>query len=301
MPYALRLFLTVAATTSLICAGCASQKAAPDDDPATPVAEEADSTASAMAEAAEKSEDAPCDASLPRDCVERAQELQNPDGSFKDMELAKKFVTHGCAAENGPSCAMLGDLRRRSSDFAGAAQAYAQGCELGARAACARHGTMVMKGAYGDADPDYNAALTTLGKACSDMDDGVQLTEAVHQAHGCAGLAHMYQHGKGVTQDEARALEYWEFACDHDPASCMQAGTFYEQGVGTQADDAKAVAYYHRGCKREDAVSCCRLAKMLGRDEDLSAPEEKMYYFERATEIGGIRCELPEEDINVIR
>jgi len=85
---------------------------------------------------------------------------------------------------------------------------------------------------------------------------------------GCTNLAFMYRHGKGVTQDVARAFGLNEKACaKHDPRACNNLGDMYETGDGVAADSEKAGQLYEQVCGAQDSplvATCC--AHLSGRD-----------------------------------
>ena len=59
----------------------------------------------------------------------------------------------------------------------------------------------------------------------------------------------MYEKGKGVKQDDFKALKFYQKACDlNDGSGCSNLGSMYEEGKGVKQDDLKALKFYQKAC-----------------------------------------------------
>ena len=65
---------------------------------------------------------------------------------------------------------------------------------------------------------------------------------------GCSNLGLSYEKGKGVKQDDFKALKFFQKACDLNlGVSCSQLGLMYEKGKGVKQDNFKALKFYLKG------------------------------------------------------
>jgi len=95
----------------------------------------------------------------------------------------------------------------------------------------------------------FTDALRLLGLAC---DGGV--------AKGCGNLGWLYQNGKGVSPDLARAAVFYRKGCDGDGwGACFFLGVMDENGNGVPRDQAQALALYRRACDGGDGRGCTNL------------------------------------------
>jgi TPR repeat protein len=60
----------------------------------------------------------------------------------------------------------------------------------------------------------------------------------------------LYEEGRGVKQDDFKALKFYQKACDlNDGSGCSNLGLSYEKGKGVKQDDFKALKFYQNvGC-----------------------------------------------------
>ncbi len=57
----------------------------------------------------------------------------------------------------------------------------------------------------------------------------------------------MYASGKGISQDYATSLSWYQKAAEKDlPSAQYNLGLMYENGMGTTPDKAKAQEWFHR-------------------------------------------------------
>lgn len=115
---------------------------------------------------------------------------------------------------------------------------------------------------------------------------------AAEQGHPAAlGFAwSLYDNGKGVPQDAAKALEWMLKAAEAGETStqlCRWIGERYEKGRGTAKDPAQAVRWYEEAAELGDSTSAYRLG-VMHRDGEGTAPDPVQAYdwFYRAIELG---------------
>ena len=66
---------------------------------------------------------------------------------------------------------------------------------------------------------------------------------------GCSFLGLMYGKGKGVKQDDFKALKFFQKACDLNfGGGCFNLGLSYEEGKGVKQDDFKALKFFQKAC-----------------------------------------------------
>ena len=74
-------------------------------------------------------------------------------------------------------------------------------------------------------------------------------------------VAWLYPNGHGVTQDYAKAREWYEKAANKGNASSMTSlGWLYEHGEGMEQDYAKAREWYEKAADKDDATAMTNLA-----------------------------------------
>jgi TPR repeat protein len=62
----------------------------------------------------------------------------------------------------------------------------------------------------------------------------------LNDGSGCSQLGLMYEKGKGVKQDDFKALKFYQKACDlNNGTGCFNLGLMYEEGKGVKQDDFK--------------------------------------------------------------
>jgi uncharacterized protein len=88
----------------------------------------------------------------------------------------------------------------------------------------------------------------------------------------CVQLGELFEQGRGVTRDPARATELrknaaslFELACTNGQASaCMDAAELHELGRGVARDAAFSTALLQRACAKGEELAC-HYARRLGR------------------------------------
>ena len=97
-------------------------------------------------------------------------------------------------------------------------------------------------------------------------------------ALGCDHLGDMYEHGDGVAQDDAKAVDYLSRACNGgSAAACSDLGFYYERGKRVVDRDAdRAAALYKQACDGGSGLGCMNLGVTYDRSGD-AAQAVKLY------------------------
>ena len=81
--------------------------------------------------------------------------------------------------------------------------------------------------------------------------------QAAPAASKLVSLGLMYESGRGVARDEARASALYKQACDAgDAHGCGNLGFMVETGKGVDRDEARAGALYQQACDAGDDHAC---------------------------------------------
>ena len=101
-------------------------------------------------------------------------------------------------------------------------------------------------------------------------------------------LGYMYEEGLGVSQDNAKAVEWYRKAAEqgHATAQC-NLGIMYENGRGVSQDNAKAVEWYRKSAEQGNAFAQCKLGYMYGQGRGISQDYVKaVEWFRKSAEQG---------------
>jgi TPR repeat protein len=81
-------------------------------------------------------------------------------------------------------------------------------------------------------------------------------------AASCESVGYAYLRGRGVPENRAEALKFFDNACklSDDPSRCIVPAQMYEAGDHVKKDCAKAVDYYLRAC-RGGYIGACAAAQ----------------------------------------
>ncbi|MGG7091191.1 tetratricopeptide repeat protein [Campylobacter sp. 1BO] len=100
----------------------------------------------------------------------------------------------------------------------------------------------------------------------------------------CTNLGFMYYEAQGVKADYKRAKELFSKACDNANAlGCVNLGAMYEHGRGVPQDMAKAAAYYRLTCEAGVRLGCHNFAIYSFNQNDKQSAKE---YFKKACDLG---------------
>jgi TPR repeat protein len=119
------------------------------------------------------------------------------------------------------------------------------------------------------------------GASCTDLgylfekgklipEDHARAAELYHRgcelgnATGCTNTGFMYEKGKGVKEDAKLSVQYYEKGCDMGNArGCTNLGFMYRNGYGVKQDDARALELYEKGCDGGNAGGCTNLGYLF--------------------------------------
>lgn len=108
------------------------------------------------------------------------------------------------------------------------------------------------------------AALASIDR--HDDESAVRLADlACGHGHlpGCKTLGWLYENGRGVGRDFARARALYGRACDGgDLSACKSLGLLYDTGQGGAIDRRRAAALYQRACDAGELDACNNLANL---------------------------------------
>ena len=109
------------------------------------------------------------------------------------------------------------------------------------------------------------AAAPMIGPAAAQRPEAVQILEDACKAGdllSCANLAVLYRHGRGVSQDYARALELSVRVCEGGVEfGCGYAGEMTYQGLGIAANTEQGEKLMRRACANGDQWACQALTR----------------------------------------
>lgn len=104
----------------------------------------------------------------------------------------------------------------------------------------------------------------------------------------CYNLGYIYDHGKGVPEDDEKASEFYKKACDGgDPGGCNTLGVMYDDGKGVPEDDEKAVELFKKACDGGSGLACRNVGLMYDDGKGVAANRDKsIEYFRKACDRG---------------
>ena len=86
----------------------------------------------------------------------------------------------------------------------------------------------------------------------------------------CNKLGLIYYAGRGVKQDDLKAVELYTKACNGGEATaCSSLGFMYRNGIGVKRDNLKAIKFYTKACNAGDTPGCRILGIMYAKKENL--------------------------------
>ena len=92
------------------------------------------------------------------------------------------------------------------------------------------------------------------------------------EARGCVRLGFLYQSGRGVKQDDAKAAKFYEKTCDTgDLAGCDSLASFYQNS----GEHAKAAIIFEQACEKGFGLSCYNLAQIYEAGTRVAPDESK--------------------------
>jgi hypothetical protein len=129
-------------------------------------------------------------------------------GATADPERSFRILEKSCGAPYAPSCMRLAEAllqgRGVPRDLPRARALFRKACDEDDARGCTGWGLVEAL------DTEPGLAVTPLTRGCTGGDPA-----------GCSALASLYELGRGVTQDRARARALYARACsDGDPSAC---------------------------------------------------------------------------------
>lgn len=115
-------------------------------------------------------------------------------------------------------------------------------------------------------------ATRALTKTCK-QGDARSCEEECKRGDGasCSILGFMYEKAKGVQEDAARALQFYEQGCaKRDINGCTGMGFIYSKGLGVPADKAKAASLFKEACERGNGRACSGIGHQLRLANDVA-------------------------------
>jgi uncharacterized protein len=176
-------------------------------------------------------------------CMRLAWKHVKGEGVPADPSAAARLYRQTCDRMYASACDMLSTLTGRAPEAAQAVRDYDAACESGRGDDCMRLGFVLDSGSKRGADAFKHACERGAPK-------------------GCFWTGQLYEEGKSVPKDLARAAGLYQKACEGgDPDTCVNWARLY-QGEGLPEDFPRAAAILDRGCKGGSAISCFNLASL---------------------------------------
>ena len=115
------------------------------------------------------------------------------------------------------------------------------------------------------------AAMLSVSAMAADFNQVMQRFANQGDAFAQYHLGVLYYQGEGVSQDYAKAAEWFEKAANQDSADAQKfIAAMYYQGKGVGQDYAKAAAWYRKAANQDDAIAQNLIAGMYYLGEGVS-------------------------------
>ena len=76
-------------------------------------------------------------------------------------------------------------------------------------------------------------------------------------------VALMYKDGKGVTQDDFKAVKYWQKACGLKVGrGCFNLGVMYANGKGVRQGNTEILNFFGKACDLKLPLGCKNYARL---------------------------------------
>jgi TPR repeat protein len=134
--------------------------------------------------------------------------------------------------------------------------------------------------------------LDTAGLACAPAEAGACRTRCDSgDARSCRDLGRLFDEGKAISKDPARAAAAFARACELGLGlGCTELGWMYEGGVGREQNRARAVSLYRQACVLGDAHGCTNLGWMYDGAEGATPDQARAaLLYSRGCEGGSYR------------
>jgi len=181
----------------------------------------------------------------------QALRLGDKDGGIRGI------YTVECMEKDAKSCRLLGysaaEGKGGSQNYKLARAAYQQSINLGSTDALGLLANLYAEGLGGEKS---EVKATKLFEAsCNAGTADVNYEDCYN-----TGIA--YQYGKGVRQDNFKAVKLYRKACNGKiESACNNLGWMYDYGKGVRQDKSMAQMYYGKACDMGNDMGCSNYAK----------------------------------------
>jgi TPR repeat protein len=221
-----------------------------------------------------------CDAGETAGCLAAGLLLEHGDLVKADLARALQFDRRACDRGAASGCFNAGRYLAHGwsgrEDQLGAQRLFERGCELDDRESCARV-AIILRGHGGT---DYKRGRELAQRACPQpiaafrvcralgeylVDEGkIEEAATIFERecdHGgwdsCTELGWLLERGKGISQDDRRALLLYRTGCRPLYGNgCYQLGRHFEKGIGVSIDVARAARLYDQACDNDISEGC---------------------------------------------
>ena len=130
-------------------------------------------------------------------------------------------------------------------------------------------------------EEDYSTALENLNKA-------LEGTEQVYRAYAMNKIAIMYYNGKGVEQDYALAIEWYQKAGELAHRNALnELGAFYYNGNNVEQDYAKALEFWGKSANLGNSSALFNIAWLYEGGEGVEQDYAKaLEMYEKSADLG---------------
>ena len=156
---------------------------------------------------------------------------------------------------------------------------YAKQCQLDPADGCIAYGKALVRGRGVDSAPERGVAL--LNDHCD------RRAEYDIGTYGCEALADLYAEGVGVSRDDARAFQLYQYACTgNSDVACTAVGRAYKYGRGVEPNRDKAIELLREACAWE-IEACDELVPLeMNQDGSIGAGKQAIAALTAACDAG---------------
>ncbi len=175
-------------------------------------------------------------------------------GAAINISASKNLYKKACDFGSGDGCFLLGSLYNKDDSIeynpTKARALFEQACDQGSLDGCAHLGAMYELGA--GIKQNKTKAIELFEKVC----DGDRFD-------GCVVLGHLYQEDKNSM---GKAKQAYEKACTGGISSgCNNLGIWYIKGDNVPQDNEKALEYFNKACNMKDENGCKNYIKVKNK------------------------------------
>ena len=233
-----------------------------------------------------------------------------------NADTREALYTKACNGGDAAGCFHLGALLGWADDKARAAELWAKACARGNHQACASLADRLAEGVGVAKDEARAAALYTkacdVGDASSCFKLGVLVEEGRGAAKDRARATALFQ-GVCDAGDVKGCIKVYSTTCDGGDASgCLELGLLFDQGRGVKQDRARAAALFSKACKGGNSSGCTAeklkkhfstilsaLANRTFSECREPAPSDAILATANKVRIVAQSSDLPQADLNV--